>query len=362
MAKLTRYTQKVFGSSATTGQLKQFGSLAAGAPANAVTPADVQALSNYLTGWFGAVIGTNSPAIEDMNSLCYLYGYQLAYLMQQGVPEWDASTTYYVGSMAQDGAGKIYQSLQNTNLNNALTVTAFWQQIFPLNLAGGAISVTGLLPLASVGLQSPTTQKFTVVGSGTYTRPTPAPLYVRVRLVGGGGGAGGAGANGAATAGIIGGLTSFGTQLVGSPGGPGLGSGGSNYGGPGGAATLGTITSGFIVVGGYGCGGYLGSAGGLGGSTPFGPTSPYNSPAQGGAGALANTGCGGAGSSVPANSTTTYGGHGGGGGGYVEAILSGANLTSTMSYVVGVGGAGGAGFAGGGNAGSGFIIVDEFYS
>lgn len=129
MAKLTRYTQLVFGSSAGLNQLAKFGSLAASSPVrysgSTVTPSNVQALSNYLTGWFGAVIGTNSPAIEDLNALCYLFAYQLTYLFQAGIPEYDSSTIYYKGSLVQS-AGVIYVSLTDSNTGNALTSTSNW--------------------------------------------------------------------------------------------------------------------------------------------------------------------------------------------------------------------------------------------
>jgi len=129
MSKLTRFTQQVFGSNASTNQMAQFGSFAAGAPLTyngaAITPAIVQALPNYLTGWFSSVIGNNSPLIEDMNSLCYLFAYQLAYLMQQGIAEWDSATTYYTGSMVNSG-GVIYISLQDNNINKSLSNTAYW--------------------------------------------------------------------------------------------------------------------------------------------------------------------------------------------------------------------------------------------
>lgn len=363
MAKLPRYTQKVFASGATSGQLKQFGSLAAGAPANAVTPADVQALSNYLTGWFGAVIGTNSPAIEDMNSLCYLYGYQLAYLMQQGVAEWDAGTTYYVGSVAQDGAGKIYQSLQNNNLNNVLTATSFWQQIVPVNLAGGAPSVTGILPIANVGISAPTVQKF-LTGTSTYTRPTPAPLYLRVRMVGGGGGGGASGTGSYGTAATAGGASTFGTSLLAANGG--------NFGSPGGAGGQGGLAflGGAMGLANQGSGGgasgeQLSStsveiSGGTGGASALGGGAPGAGSV--GTSAYANTGGGGSGAGFGSVSGICASGAGGGSGGFVDAIL--ISPLASYAYSVGAGGtnqtAGTSGFASG-SGGSGIIIVEEFY-
>lgn len=127
MAKITRKIAKIFGSSAGVNQIGTFGSLAAGSPAYTTDPTVIQSLANYLTGWFGAVVGGNSPAIEDMNALCYLFAYQIAYVMQEGVPEWDATTTYYIGSLVNNGSGVIYVSLTDTNLNNALTDATKWR-------------------------------------------------------------------------------------------------------------------------------------------------------------------------------------------------------------------------------------------
>lgn len=130
MARLARYTQQIFGSSAGANQMAKFGSLAAAAPATfsgaTITPTLVQTLSNYLTGWFGAVIGANSPAIEDMNAICYLYAYQLTYLMQMGIAEYDAGTIYFKGCLVNDATGVLYVSLTDSNTGNALSSTTNW--------------------------------------------------------------------------------------------------------------------------------------------------------------------------------------------------------------------------------------------
>ena len=131
MSRLARYTQKIFGSTAGSNQMATFGSEAAGFPFTCdgatVTPTIVQGLSQYLSGWFSGVLGSFSPTIEDMNALFYLLSYQIAYLLQTGIPEWDSGTTYYVGDLVQDGSGQIYKSLTNSNLNNALTDATNWK-------------------------------------------------------------------------------------------------------------------------------------------------------------------------------------------------------------------------------------------
>lgn len=121
MAKILRKNMKIFGSSPGVNEIAKFGSLAAGSPIFTTDVETIQSLSNYLQGWFAAVIGGNSPAIEDMNALCYVYAYQLAYLFQEGVAEWNSLTSYFIGSMVNDGLGTVFISLIDNNLNNALT-------------------------------------------------------------------------------------------------------------------------------------------------------------------------------------------------------------------------------------------------
>lgn len=126
MAKLPRVLQKQFAVNALPAEVGVFGSLAAAAPTNSQDPLVIQSLSNWLSGWKAAVLGGNSPAIEDMNGMCLVFAYQLAYLMQAGVAEWDATTTYYIGSMVNSG-GVIYISQTDNNLNNAVTSAANWK-------------------------------------------------------------------------------------------------------------------------------------------------------------------------------------------------------------------------------------------
>lgn len=122
---LTRVTQKIMGSSAGPDQIGKFGSLAAGTPTTTTDPAEMQELSNWLTGWFGAVVAGNSPAIEDMNALCYVVTYQLAYMFEWGVAQYDSATQYNSGSIVNVG-GVLYTSLQDVNLNHTPTTSPDW--------------------------------------------------------------------------------------------------------------------------------------------------------------------------------------------------------------------------------------------
>lgn len=127
MAKIARKTAIPFASGAGATQIGQFGSFAqTGTPAYSMDPAVIQSLAAWTDGWYNAVIGGNSPCIQDVNSVDFVYGYQLAYLMQEGIAEWDSGTTYYKGSLV-NAAGIVYLSITDTNLNNAVTSVANWR-------------------------------------------------------------------------------------------------------------------------------------------------------------------------------------------------------------------------------------------
>lgn len=128
MAKLTRKNLKLFGSTAGVGDIRQFGSLAAAAPLTTTDPETIIGLSNYNVGWFGAIIGEAAAALEDRNALDYLHSYHLNYLMQTGVPEWNTNTTYYTGSIVNDGSGNLFISTADSNAGNPLTDAAHWKK------------------------------------------------------------------------------------------------------------------------------------------------------------------------------------------------------------------------------------------
>jgi hypothetical protein len=228
---------------------------------------------------------------------------------------------------------------------------------------------TTLAPIWSSALTpvAPTIQTFTS-GSGTYTLPVSprSPLYIRVRMVGGGGGGGGSG-TALGSAGGTGGNTTFGTTLLAANGGSGGGSWSNNLGGAGGSASLGTGPIGTALTGGMGGSSTYSTdtsvqqAGGSGAPSPFGGGGRGASGGAAGSDGAANTGAGGGGGAV---STTANAGSGAGGGagGFVDALIS--SPSSTYSYAIGAGGtAGGAGTSGyaGGVGGSGYIEVCEFY-
>jgi hypothetical protein len=122
MSQLARKLQKIFGGLlAANGNIAEFGSLKAGVVGYSLDPDDIQTAA-YLNGWADAVINNDAPPLEDMNALFYLLSYQLAYIFQAGIPEWDATTTYYPGSVVMDtSAGatgtQVYLAITNASPN-----------------------------------------------------------------------------------------------------------------------------------------------------------------------------------------------------------------------------------------------------
>ena len=123
MAKITRKLLKVFGSGGSTTNFGVFGSARAGSPAKSMDVETIQSLAAWTTeGWVDAVNASNkAPFIEDMNAAMYVMAYQLGYILQDGIPDWNALTTYYIGSVVRKtGTAELYQSAVDTNLNQAL--------------------------------------------------------------------------------------------------------------------------------------------------------------------------------------------------------------------------------------------------
>ncbi len=131
MPKMDRKDQKVFaGGVAPTNVVAQFGSLADGNPNYSNDLDVIQALSAFDNGWSSAVINNSAPALQDRNALDYVFAYQLAYMMESGVPEYSATQIYFTYGIAKDPAtGDLYRSLTDDNVGNALDDTVNWEPV-----------------------------------------------------------------------------------------------------------------------------------------------------------------------------------------------------------------------------------------
>ena len=135
MAKLTRVTGKVFGATASPAgdinngaYIGQFGSAQTGTFVGTDDIATIQNLPAWSNGWIDAVVETDHlPALPERTGVDKVLSHQECYILQQGVPEWDSATDYYInGFCSYDGV--IYKSLTDGNINNQPDVSpANWE-------------------------------------------------------------------------------------------------------------------------------------------------------------------------------------------------------------------------------------------
>ena len=124
MAKIIRKTAQIFAinqAPAPGNQIAEFGTKAAGVPVFNSDPAAIQT-AEWLSGWTAAVLavagGVNQPCLEDRNAVDYVLSYQIAYLLQSGIAEWDPATVYFNLNSFCVAAGVIYQSKLDNNIGN----------------------------------------------------------------------------------------------------------------------------------------------------------------------------------------------------------------------------------------------------
>ena len=106
MAKLTRKSMKVFGETAsTTGNdpdIGQFGSAKAGTYVGTGDIETIQSLPAWSNGWIDAVTPTQQfPTLPERTGVDKVLSYQEAYILQEGIAEYDDNTTYYQNSLCK---------------------------------------------------------------------------------------------------------------------------------------------------------------------------------------------------------------------------------------------------------------------
>lgn len=127
MAKITRQQQKIFAGN-SNNQVTAFGTAKDAQPVYATSAGEVQTTS-FSQGWIPALTNDLAPFLEDSNGLWYMITSQVAYLLQEGIPEYDTNTEYFKGSLVKytnsDGDVTIYKStvdgnkgVNPTNANN----------------------------------------------------------------------------------------------------------------------------------------------------------------------------------------------------------------------------------------------------
>ena len=124
MANLTRYKQKIFANN--SNQVGVFGT-----GVNKVASKDVETLqsADYEDGWSSAIVTSkNYPVWQERDGVDYGFSYQLAYLLQKGIPDWLSTETYYTNDFCKMG-NVIYYSLQDDNIGkNPTTEPTYWNK------------------------------------------------------------------------------------------------------------------------------------------------------------------------------------------------------------------------------------------
>ena len=128
MTKYNRPNGKLFGSSASN--IGVFGSGQAGETYTTTTdPNTANSLgTHWEEGWNGAVVSQapyTAPFIEDMNAVNYVNSYNSAYLLQRGIPEYDANEEYQADSVCTYN-GEIWICLQDATTGITPTEGANW--------------------------------------------------------------------------------------------------------------------------------------------------------------------------------------------------------------------------------------------
>lgn len=131
MSKLERKNHKVFGINATETKVGQFGSANATTKITTKDVEKIQALDAWEQGWEAGAVGNNRyPTQQERTGVDYEHSYQIGYMLQEGIPEWNKDTTYNKGSIVKAYNGTTlqnYVSLVDDNLNNAVTDITKWK-------------------------------------------------------------------------------------------------------------------------------------------------------------------------------------------------------------------------------------------
>lgn len=127
MTKIKRVTQKIFGVNAPSDDIAVMGSFKTGTP---VYTDDVEKLQNtaYESGYGATLIANEAPFMEEQNSVPYILSKQLAYMFQEGIPEYDEDTTYYTNSICKVENKLYFSTVDDNKGNNPTGDTTNWTE------------------------------------------------------------------------------------------------------------------------------------------------------------------------------------------------------------------------------------------
>lgn len=136
MARIARITQKIFAGSAANNGV--FGSGQTGAKTLSNDLPTIMGLAAWASGWLSSVLGASKfPPLEEFQSVEYVHSTQIAYLLQQGIAEYDSGTEYYENNIAVNpGTVQLYKSIVDGNIGHALSNATYWKLLVDLATIG----------------------------------------------------------------------------------------------------------------------------------------------------------------------------------------------------------------------------------
>lgn len=147
MERIPRIKQEIFAKEAGSRQITAFGTAKNETPEYTTDLNKIQN-TNFLQGWLSAILPDKAPYEEDTNALFYTITTQLAYLFQEGFPEYNSQTVYFAGSLVKnidsEGNITIYKSLVDNNIGNPVTDDNYWRVYLSDSSTGIAMYEIGL--------------------------------------------------------------------------------------------------------------------------------------------------------------------------------------------------------------------------
>ncbi len=78
--------------------------------------------ADYLAGY----LSNEAPSRQETNFILYLFDQAIQYMLQTGIPEWNASQSYHQNARVQSATGVIYKA-KSDNINQPLTEATYWE-------------------------------------------------------------------------------------------------------------------------------------------------------------------------------------------------------------------------------------------
>lgn len=188
MPKLPRVIQRIFGENADQdGKIAQFGSVVEKAPLRTGDIKTIQQLDAWLKGWVGATISDRRfPTSEETTGINKVITQQLAYIFQQGIPEWHIDEVYYKNSCCKAN-DKIFFSLADDNVGHPTSESDWWKVVKDQSKANtdmDNLTETGKNEITSYAFPSSRYDELELMPSGqNYTAPTDG-WYCISKLIG----------------------------------------------------------------------------------------------------------------------------------------------------------------------------------